>query len=975
MSTSDNSSYATAESDSSFCSLDDNLPTIRDYLSAQILTYSRNFNACHINAQSIPSHHADAMEAFELDCLHAVLISESWLKPSLPSAYFPIKDYVLIRNDRTGKRGGGVAIYLKSHLKFKTILQSPSTYCSGPEYLFIEIDFGVKLLLGVVYCPPCIDYISKLEAVFENLTADYSSLLIMGDFNTCLLNTNQRSTRFRNIVESVNLNFLPLLPTHHTSSSDTLLDLILTSDTSLVACHGQIPAPAFSHHDLIYTSLRIKSPKPKPVILKQRNFSRINLTKLIQDADELNWSYVDTLDNIDEKVEFLNKNIITLFDKHAPIRSIKVKHPPSPWMNDMIRRAMTRRDRAFRKFKRDRTTDNWNTFKKLRNRCNQLIRNAKRRHIFEQIQLATPSGIWAFLRSLGLGKQKNMNTKIPLDLNTLNIHFSTNASIPAQVKDNTLSQINLLPIPMSNPFNFSCVSHDMVKKIFNSLKSKAVGNDNIGRVMLVYLIDQILPTITHIINYSLNTSVFPNEWRKAHILPLPKVSNPSLPNDFRPISILPFLSKVIESVALKQLTQYLKDECLLNPLQSGFRAGHSTTTALVKVTEDIRHAMNNSLVTILVLIDFSNAFNAVDHDLILAALSRLNFSPPSVNWFSSYLKGRCQLIRNGEDRSDWHNIDAGVPQGGILSPLLFSLFINLLSSNLISNYHFYADDLQLYYSTSTDNLSHAINVLNDDLISLYNWSESYGIKVNPNKCQAIIVGSSRQLTKFDILKLPSLFYNNAAIPFSPSVKDLGVIIDSNLSWTAHIQEVSRKFYSSLHPILRLKNFLPHQTKISLVNTLLLPIIFYADTCFLDLSEDLLNKLDRLLNTCIRFIFNLRKYDHVSKYRTKLNWLPIRERRSIRILCLLFNILNDPNAPEYLKQHFTLFSDCHDRQLRSSQNLTLKMPTHRTSFLENSFAVEAVRLWNALPEVIRKSTNIVMFKRLTQNYFLKKVYPQ
>lgn len=458
--------------------------------------------------------------------------------------------------------------------------------------------------------------------------------------------------------------------------------------------------------------------------------------------------------------------------------------------------------------------------------------------------------------------------------------------------------------------------------------------------------------------------------RKAHVLPLPKVLNPSAPNEFRPISILPFLSKVIESVALRQLTQYLTNECLLDSFQSGFRVGHSTTTALLKVTEDIRQAMENSSVTVLVLIDFSNAFNAVDHDLFLAFLPRLNFSDSTVNWFSSYLKGRCQLIRNGHERSDWHRVDAGVPQGGILSPLLFSIFINLLSPNLKCNYHFYADDLQLYCSTSTENLSYAINRLNDDLNRLRIWSESYGIQVNPKKCQAIMVGSSRQLAKVDTSELPTLSFNNSNIPFSPTVKDLGVIIDSNLSWTAHIQEISRKFYSSLHPILRLKHFLPHKTKISLVNTLLLPIINYADICYINLSEELLNKLDRLLNTCIRFVFNLKKYDHVSEYRAKLKWLPIRERRKLTILCFLFKVLNDQNIPEYLKEKFEFTCDGHDYHLRSSHNLTLKMPVHRTSFLGNSFAVVAVHLWNALPEEIKKAKNIVIFKGLTKKYFLK-----
>lgn len=180
----------------------------------------------------------------------------------------------------------------------------------------------------------------------------------------------------------------------------------------------------------------------------------------------------------------------------------------------------------------------------------------------------------------------------------------------------------------------------------------------------------------------------------------------------------------------------------------------------------------------------------------------------------------------------------------------------------------YADDLQLYSSSTVDNLPHAIQAINDDLLRLSSWSASYGIKVNPDKCQAIIIGSSRQMAKITLPNLTPLSYNDIPIPFSPTVKDLGILLDSNLNWSPYIKEISRKFYASYHSIIRLKNFLPTHTKITLVNSLLIPIIDYADICCLDLTEELLSKLDRLLNNCIRFIYGLRKFDHVSEFQNE-----------------------------------------------------------------------------------------------------------
>ncbi|CAG9114816.1 unnamed protein product [Plutella xylostella] len=361
----------------------------------------------------------------------------------------------------------------------------------------------------------------------------------------------------------------------------------------------------------------------------------MDVEKLRQDASSIQWSDMQDLPSIDDKVAFLCSNVISIFDKHAPVRPVRLKHRPSPWITDTVRKAMAHRDRLFRRFKKDRTDENWSACRAARNRCNKLCRNAKRRFIFEQIELSSPAG------------------------------------------------------------------------------------------------------------------QFPNLWLKAYVLPLPKVPAPTAPNEYRPISILPFLSKILESIVHRQLTMFLSNGGLLNPFQSGFRSGHSTTTALLKVTEDIRCAMEDRRVTVLVLVDFSNAFNAVDHDLLLAVLRCHKISDPAVSWFSSYLRGRQQAIRCGpSDISDWADLSAGVPQGGILSPLLFSTFINLVTSNLLCSYHLYADDLQIYNQVKLDDLDAGIAGVNSDLEEILRWSRSFGISVNPN-LQSVV----GELTPLKILEI------------------------------------------------------------------------------------------------------------------------------------------------------------------------------------------------------------------------------
>lgn len=175
----------------------------------------------------------------------------------------------------------------------------------------------------------------------------------------------------------------------------------------------------------------------------------------------------------------------------------------------------------------------------------------------------------------------------------------------------------------------------------------------------------------------------------------------------------------------------------------------------------------------------------------------------------------------------------------------------------------------------------------------------------------------------------------------------------------------------MHSLRRLQYFIPHKAKLMLVSTLLLPIIDYADICYPDVTEELLNKLDRLLNLCIRYVFGLRKYDHVSHFRTQLKWLNIRFRRSVHVLVSLYSILNNPKTPVYLKSRFKFLCDSHNIPLRSTFNNLLKIPSHSSSRYSDSFTVSAARQWNKLPLAIRQASSVNVFKRLVTTHFLNK----
>lgn len=962
-------SMSSSSGDSSLHST--SLLPINEALDSNFSDCLKHFNVIHINAQSIPAHYPDMLASFDSRNLHAILVSESWLKTCLPSTSYSLPGFRLIRNDRVGRGGGGVAIYLRSHIPFSIVNSSAQPPLpDAAEHLLVEITLShTKILLGVFYCPPTSNYFNSFESLLVNIVPLYSHSIFMGDFNTCLHKDDSRSKKLLSIVESCNLHVLPLAATHFSPGcTPSLLDLILVSSLDFVSSHGQYPADAFSYHDLIFLSYKIRPPKAKSRTLLQRNFGGIDGDRLRDDAANLDWSAVTDVDAIDSKVEVFNTLLTQLYDTHAPIRPVKFKHLPAPWLTDEIKRLMEKKNAAKNKYKLKASDDNRLKYHKARNRCNTMCRDAQRRHIYNSVLNSNTAKTWKFLESLGVGKSSR-NSSINTDIDLLNKHFSTSDTIDGIAKERTLSILSSATTPDFPPFTFESFTERDVKKNILSISSNAVGADDISRNMIVPILDIVSPILTHILNHSINTGKFPEAWKQAQIIPVPKKPSPLVVSDFRPISILPFLSKILEKLVFQQLSQFLNRHSLLNPLQSGFRPGHSTVTALIKVTDDIRWSMDNKQLTILTLLDFSNAFNTIDHDILVSLLKSLNMSPLVIDWFRSYLNGRRQRIRTDETISSWCDVTAGVPQGGVLSPLLFAIFINSITKNISSLYHMYADDIQIYRPAPPDSLGTAVFTINEDLATISEWSRQYGLRVNPTKSQAIVIGSPGMIARVDWQNLPPVIYNGVIIPYCACTKDLGICLDRDLSWSTQIKELSRKTFSAMSSLRRLRSLLPIPTKVMLAHSLLLSTLDYADASYLNLTEDQLNKLERLQNLAIRFIFGLRKYDHVSEFRQKLKWLPIRRRRELHVLSLLYRVLFDPKTPSYLKEKFKFKFVGDQSEVRTTRKLTLCIPTYVTKFYAQSFTVQAILLWNALPLDIRQSKSLKKFKKLVKNFYL------
>lgn len=933
----------------------------------------------HCNAQSLFSHISYFTGIFNPLKLHVIAVTESWLKPSLHSNLVNLPGYNIIRHDRHNNKGGGIAIYVRDDITYKILSMSEQNKEKksqnkatklNPEYLIIELTIcKQKLLFAAVYRPPDADKIDNFCNVISDFIPKYKHVIITGDFNTDLLKENAYKRKFKNTIESLNLNILPSKPTHLHSQfcAPSLLDLFITTNKDNILKNGQVEAPGLSHHDIIYLAYSMKQPKFTPKFVTYRDFKNIDTIKFREDAKKIPWDTIKYFDEVDTMVEIFNDYITQLINHHAPEKTVRVTHKPAPWRTKEIIESESLRDALFTKYKKSRLEADFVAYKKIRNKTNQMSRNSKLKYSMKKLNPALPSRtLWDNAKGLGIGKQKT-DGKIPhnITLNALNTHFTT---LPKEFDDSLKTEtLNEIKNTINNNCNINTTKFTIepvklsdVKKIMKSIKTKAQGVDKINIQHLMLILDIILPALTCIINKSIQTNKFPTLYKHALVRPLPKCSNPENVKDFRPISILPVLSKVFEKVVYNQTVQFIDSD----KYQSGFKAKHGTNTALLKITEDIRKASDNNNVTILALLDFSKAFDSINHDILIAKLKSLNFSPSATAWFQSYLSDRKQCVVNEGVSSSLIAVNNGVPQGSVLGPLLFSIYLIDAPKVLqYCMYHLYADDFQIYIHSTIKNLKSSINKLNIDLDSIHNWSIRNSLILNPIKTQALIIGHSRLPMSKIQQECPQIVINDVTVPFVKNAKNLGILLDNKLSWEEQAKVICKKVYGGLHVLYKLKKFIPDKLKPMLINSLIMPHFDYCDIIYTDLNLDVSSRLQRAQNSCVRFIEGLKKYDHVSAQFRKHKILNLSNRRTLHSLSLIYKTINTNNVmPEYIASLITKLSDTHSRTNRSKNTSFLSIPRHRTARYDRSFSVKYSRLWNDLPVTVREATSIIKFKQ-------------
>ena len=661
------------------------------------------------------------------------------------------------------------------------------------------------------------------------------------------------------------------------------------------------------------------------------------------------------MEHIDDAVFLWERLFSDIANEHAPLRIKRVKGSKTPWVTSKLTELKRDKDYHFRKARTTNSNYHWRMYKKLRNYSNHEERNLKSKYFCQMIEDAKGNGseMWRAIKQVlpdakksivfsifEKGKWHTENLSVAKIMNQYFVSIGRALAKPFR---------NIPATPTSNilPFQFHLndVNVNFVHTALRSLKTnKAIGLDKLSARLLKDAADVIAPVLTALINRSFTDGVFPEVWKSAKVTALFKDGDKSLKDNYRPISILPTISKIIERAAHVQLCSYVEENKLLPQSQFGFRQKRSTSTALIAFTDQILESMDKGSLTGAVFLDLPKAFDTVDHPLLINKLKSLGVTGKSLAWFHSYLSCRIQRTMCNNALSPPAKITTGVPQGSILGPLLFLVYINGIQSVLNhSKMTMFADDMAFYcHDNSSTNIQ---SKLNADLAAITSWLRDNKLTLNVIKSKFMIIGSRAKLNQFSDIALVA---NNDRLEKVTKFKYLGVTINQHLSWHDHIEQLQRQVAKRLGVLKRIKHLLPVYARKIYVTTMVIPILEYASIVWGDKNNKvLMDSIQVLQNKAAKLVLDRAPHSSSTEALKDLNWMNLSTRRQMQRCLFMHNLINDNDRNNMIIRGL----DYHSHNTRSKD--TIRSIKSNSKWGLQRSVNSALSEWNALPIEIKK----------------------
>ena len=909
-----NDSFSNCDSDS-FSDIKDQYICCKNsaYLLPNKVDKDSNFTVLSLNIRSLNNQNnfmklESLISALPIKpCL--IAITETWLKPDQSGPFANLPGYYFISNPRIKHKGGGLGFFIQNNLTYS--LRSDLNLMKEKifESLFVDIKFKNRVVTcGTVYRAPS-NIISSHLSFLNNLDLTLKKInerdcFLFGDFNYNILDCDK--PQISDFIDEMFANgFIPLIhkPTRITLNNASLLDHIWTNCKSSIKVNCGILTYSISDHLPVILSAAIEKATTSN-LSNSRYYTSNNINLFTETLRNLDISPILNENDTNRSYQMLYNNYFSTFNKCFPMKKTTKQKENKEWFDKELNNLLYKKEKLFKAFLKEKNQKNKEAFLKCRNLYFRTVKLKKQAFYLKKFNSYKHDlkRTWLMINSL-LGKHKSANCKgLNVDGNNINDpqqlsnhfndHFTQVSHRLIECLPRTNAHFsNFLPPSSTSIFIWPTCPMEISNILSEMKPSFSAGFDQIPSKFLKICPDNILVALSHIFNLSISKGEFIDCFKIAKVCPVFKKGDPCNINNYRPISLLSNFSKILEKIMYRRLYSFLNQQNFFYDKQFGFRKHHSTSHAISLMVDTITQSFACKHFTLGIFLDLSKAFDTIDHSILLHKLEHSGVRGVALNWFKSYLSERSQqVVCNNVSSTNLNYITCGVPQGSILGPLLFLIYINDFNSCLnYSDSILFADDTSVFIKGK--NLQSLFSKGNSELACIDKWLISNKLSVNVSKSKCILFHSKS--TKVNLTNL-NLFLRNTKIDQVSSLKFLGVYIDENLSWSPHLKYLHSKLRSCLSAVKRVRPFLNKKSLLALYYSLYNSHLQYCISNWCFQNKVLIYKLQKLCNRFIRLIFGLKRNSDVSCVMKEHNILNINQILFKDVNIFMFKQCNGSN---------------------------------------------------------------------------------
>ena len=711
---------------------------------------------------------------------------------------------------------------------------------------------------------------------------------------------------------------------------------------------------------------------------KCRDNNRKNKESFIIQLKNENWSVLEEIDEPNSAYSYFLAKYTEIYETCFPFKKVKINHYRKPWLSNGLLVSIKRKNKLYKKYLKSPNLSTENIYKTYRNKLNNCLKLAKRRYYMLKIERfkSDSKQTWNILNKII--KRKQSTSKLPtnffidntevLDPNVIANHFCNFFTNIGSTLADKIQPVNTRPDSYLNytfPNSIFLTSTDEkeIQQITRSFHSgKAPGNDNIPMGVVKSSIDIISRPLAYIVNLSLSYGIVPDEMKIARVIPLYKAGDRSRLTNYRPISILPSFSKYLERIVYNRLINFINKFHILSNNQYGFRKNYSTSLALISLCDRISAAIDRKEYSVGIFLDLSKAFDTVNHAILLKKLHVYGIRGLALDWIKSYLSNRYQYVQYNGCDSAFQNVSCGVPQGSILGPLLFLLYINDITNvSGILHLILFADDTSVFFSHHDP--TSLTNIIQTELQKLSLWFKANKLSLNIDKTKFMVFTPRQKRNKLNI----TLVIDDKQIKETKDNIFLGVVIDEHLSWKSHISNVANKISKSIGIIYKASFFLSKSSLQTLYYSLVYPYLIYCNIVWASTYKSNLNRILILQKRIVRIMNKTWFLEQTSPLFRQDKILKIIDICSLQMGQFMYSY-NHRILPEAFLNLFQKHNEIHNYNTRNARKIIL--PLCRTNIRRFSVIYQAPRLFNSLPVEIVSCFTLKSFSNKLKKFLLQ-----